>query len=169
MLCSSHYPLSLSPPFSNVASSGASLCTSRRQAKKANCPPPWSKASSSRGTRGGVCFHCIPARRCCREEPAGCWYDTKTKEEDEETCECRYACEVWRSGSIFPRLLLCQKAGRAWVRGYKPEHEGEESLVSFLTRVSVPEQKDGVSYIIQPTMHSTLGVYNIMPPMARYI
>ena len=43
-----------------------------------------------------------------------------------------------------------------------------ESLVSFLRKHDVigPEQK---GHIVQPTMRSTLSVYDIRPPTARYV
>ena len=47
-----------------------------------------------------------------------------------------------------------------------------ESLVSFLRKHDVikigPEQKGNVLCIVQPTLSSTLGVYDIRPPIARY-
>ena len=47
-----------------------------------------------------------------------------------------------------------------------------ESLVSFLCMHDVIEmvlkQKGNVLCVIQPTMHSTLNVYDIHPPITRY-
>ena len=49
----------------------------------------------------------------------------------------------------------------------------EESLVSFLCEHDVikvgPEQKGNILRGVQPTMHSTLGVCDIWPPIARYV
>ena len=48
-----------------------------------------------------------------------------------------------------------------------------ESLVSFLRKHDVikigPEQKDNILRVVQATMSSTLGVYDIRPPIARYM
>ena len=48
-----------------------------------------------------------------------------------------------------------------------------ESLVSFLRKHDVikigPEQKGNILYIVQPTMSSTLCVYDIRPLIARYM
>ena len=48
-----------------------------------------------------------------------------------------------------------------------------ESLVSFLRKHDVikigPKQKGNVLRVVQPTMSSTLGVYDIRPPIARYM
>ena len=49
----------------------------------------------------------------------------------------------------------------------------KESLVSFLRMHDVIEmvlkQKGNVLCIVQPTMHSTLGVYDIQPLITRYM
>ena len=48
-----------------------------------------------------------------------------------------------------------------------------ESLVSFLCKHDIskigPEQKGNVLYVVQPTMSSTLCVYDIQPLIARYM
>ena len=48
-----------------------------------------------------------------------------------------------------------------------------ESLVSFLCKHDVIKielkQKGDVLRFVQPTMHSTLGVYDIQPPIIRYM
>ena len=48
-----------------------------------------------------------------------------------------------------------------------------ESLVSFLCKHDIikigPEQKGNILRVVQPTMSSTLGVYDIRPPIARYM
>ena len=48
-----------------------------------------------------------------------------------------------------------------------------ESLVSFLRKHDVikigPEQKGNILRVVQPTMGSTLGVYDIRRPIARYV
>ena len=48
-----------------------------------------------------------------------------------------------------------------------------ESLVSFLCKHDVikigPEHKGNILCVVQPTMSSTLGVYVIQPPIARYM
>ena len=48
-----------------------------------------------------------------------------------------------------------------------------ESLVSFQCKHDVikigPEQKGNILHVVQPTMSSTLGVYDIQSPIARYM
>ena len=48
-----------------------------------------------------------------------------------------------------------------------------ESLISFLRKHDVikirPEQKGNILRVVQPTMSSTLGVYDIQRPIARYM
>ena len=48
-----------------------------------------------------------------------------------------------------------------------------ESLVYFLRKHDVIEiglkQKDNVLQVVQPTIRSTLGVYDIQPSITRYI
>ena len=48
-----------------------------------------------------------------------------------------------------------------------------ESLVSFLRKHDVikigPEQKGNILRVVQLTMSSTLSVYDIRPPIARYM
>ena len=53
-------------------------------------------------------------------------------------------------------------AGRAWYL-FSRDHDVIETGPQFL------EQKGSVSHIDQPTIRSTLGVYNIRPPIARYM
>ena len=48
-----------------------------------------------------------------------------------------------------------------------------ESLVSFLHKHDITgmglKEKGNVLRVVQPTMHSTLSVYDIQPPIARYM
>ena len=63
--------------------------------------------------------------------------------------------------SLIPRLP--RNANMYW----------RESMVSFLHKYDVIEiglkQKGNILHVVQPTMHSTFGVYDIQLPIARYM
>ena len=64
---------------------------------------------------------------------------------------------IMQPRSQGPRNAICL------VSFFSRDHDLVEIEPEFL------EQKDNILHVIQPTLHPTLGVYDIRPPIARYM
>ena len=79
--------------------------------------------------------------------------------------------------SLVPRLSPKNRERRQVIASFpgSPEREintrGEPGIFSHVIKIGPEflEQKGNVLRVIQPTLRSTLGVYDIRSPIARYV
>ena len=93
-----------------------------------------------------------------------------------------YSLCIWHNtmGLPYSSSLSSQRSIKSSLPSFpgSPEHElymrGEPGIFSHVINVikmgpEILEQKDNVLRVIQPALHSTLGVYDIRSPIAIYV